>query len=354
MAERDFSVLEQYDCKLYSTSRGRGAFICETSRGRVLLREYNGNSERIGIRARLLEYLSSNGINVDYYLKNREGQYISTDASGNQYTLTAWFDAAECDVKSFQDVCTAVGTLAQLHNVLEGYKIESSKDSNITAGVDLPPDRRQEKTDGGKNTPEFQIARNLEEVYDKHNRELKMIGNYLKGRHKKNDFELLAASMCQPFLEEGLKAVEIIEQSGYNIEYEDAIANKKLCHGDFSYHNIFIKKQKGYVCGFEQCCVDIRLVDLYGFMRKLMEKYDWDIKMGYLMLREYDKINTLSAQDIRILGAMFAYPEKFWKILNFYFNNNKAWIPGRSMEKLRTVVNQNRMRREFVRTLYGS
>lgn len=64
--------------------------------------------------------------------------------------------------------------------------------------------------------------------------------------------------------------------------------------------------------------MDIRLVDLYGFMRKLMEKYDWDIKLGYLMLREYDRVNTLSSQDIKILGAMFAYPEKFWKILNYY------------------------------------
>ena len=76
--------------------------------------------------------------------------------------------------------------------------------------------------------------------------------------------------------------------------------------------------------------------------------------MGYLMLREYDKVNTLSAQDINILGAMFAYPEKFWKILNYYFNANKAWIPNRNMDKLKTVVNQNRMRREFVRTLCGS
>ena len=50
---------------------------------------------------------------------------------------------------------------------------------------------------------------------------------------------------------------------------------------------------------------------------------------------------------------MFSYPEKFWKILNYYFNANKAWIPNKNMEKLKLAVNQNRMRREFVRTLYG-
>ena len=72
------------------------------------------------------------------------------------------------------------------------------------------------------------------------------------------------------------------------------------------------------------------------------------------MLREYDKVNALSSGDIKILGAMFAYPEKFWKILNYYFNANKAWIPNKNMEKLKLAVKQNRMRREFVRTLYGS
>lgn len=61
--------------------------------------------------------------------------------------------------------------------------------------------------------------------------------------------------------------------------------------------------------------MDIRLVDLYGFMRKLMEKYDWDIKLGYLMLREYDRVNTLSSQDIKILGRCLPTPRNSGKYL---------------------------------------
>lgn len=328
MAERDFSVLEQYDCKMYSASRGRGAFICETSRGRMLLREYTGNPEKVKVRAALLEYLAENGIRVDYLLKNNEGQYVSTDVSGNQYILSVWFDAEECDIKKFSDVCISIASLAQLHKVLEGYQNDMQ--------------------------PQFQIARSLKEVYDKHNKELKMIGNYLRSKSKKTDFELLAASSCQGFLDEGVEAAEIISGSGYEERYAEALEKRALCHGDFNYHNIFIRQQTGYICGFEQCSVNLHLADLYSFMRKLMEKYDWDIKMGYLMLREYDRVNTLSAQDIRILGAMFSYPEKYWKILNYYFNASKAWIPSRNMEKLMLAVKQNRMRREFVKTLYGA
>ena len=181
-----------------------------------------------------------------------------------------------------------------------------------------------------------------------------MIRNYLSDKRRKSDFELLAASKCQEFLSEGLEAASVIRESGYDAAYQDAVSRRTLCHGDYNYHNVFVAEQQGCICGFEQCSVNLRLTDLYNFMRKLMEKYDWDVKMGYLMLREYDNIYPLSAEDVRLLGVMFSYPEKFWKILNYYFNANKAWIPNKNMEKLKLVVKQNRMRREFVRTLYGA
>ena len=328
MAERDFGVLEQYGCKLYSVSRGRGAFICETNRGPVILREYSGRPEKLAARAALLEYLTERGLKVDYYIRNLEGSYISTDASGVDYTLCFWFHARECDIKSFSDVCVAIQSMARLHKLLEGYQNESEA--------------------------EFQIARSLREEYDKHNRELKMIRNYLSDKRRKSDFELLAAAKCQEFLSEGLEAASVIRESGYDAAYQDAVSRRTLCHGDYNYHNVFVAEQQGCICGFEQCSVNLRLTDLYNFMRKLMEKYDWDVKMGYLMLREYDNIYHLSAEDVRLLGVMFSYPEKFWKILNYYFNANKAWIPNKNMEKLKLVVKQNRMRREFVRTLYGA
>ena len=326
MAERDFSVLDQYDYKVYQISRGRGAFICDTNKGVFLLREYNGKEEKLLGRARLLEYLAGKNLSVDYYVKNHDGEYISKTEECS-YTLSRWFNARECDTKAFADTSIGIKALAALHNALEGYEINEGE--------------------------EFQIARSLNKEYDKHNRELKMIRNYLSDKHRKNDFELMAASKCQEFLEEGYEAVNILEASGYVEAYNQAVDGKRLCHGDFNYHNIFIEGNSCSLCGFEQTCINTCLFDLYNYMRKLMEKYDWDIKLGYLLLREYDRIRVLSETDIRVLGAMFSYPEKFWKILNYYFNANKAWIPAKSQEKLKLAVSQNRMRKEFVRTLLG-
>ncbi len=44
----------------------------------------------------------------------------------------------------------------------------------------------------------------------------------------------------------------------------------------------------------------------------------------------------------------FAYPEKFWKIVNFYYNSGKAWIPGRNREKLENLLRQEEEKKAFL------
>lgn len=324
LADKDFHVAAQYGLNVIKSSRGRGAFILETNKGLVLLREYSGRAQRLEAQAAMLEYLRDKDISVDYFIKNNQGSYLTTDEDGVNYTLTRWFPGRECDTKNFEDICFAVKKLAKVHMTLEDFDCVSG---------------------------DFQIARNLAREYDKHNREIKMIRNYLSGKNGKNDFELLVTSSCRDFLEEGIKACEVLEKSGYQAEYDKAVSGCRLCHGDFNQHNVYLQGEKYGICGFEQACFNVRLWDLYKFMRKILEKYDWEIKLGYLMLKEYDKVNTLSQTDIQLLGAMFSYPEKYWKILNSYYNSNKVWISSKNMEKLKMAVRQNGLRQAFIKTL---
>lgn len=325
------NALQHFDMKGTYVGRMRGRLMYNTGSGVVLVGEYNGSRERFEARAAVRNRLAADGINVSCYIKDADGSYFYESEDSTLYTVCSFCDMDECNERKLEDVCTAMRALAALHRAL--------------AGLDLQ--------EIGLNGEEFQIARSLVKEYDKHNKELKMIKNYLVGRKTKTDFELLAVRECPVYLAEGLEALDRLKASDYEIRLNEAVQNSRLCHGDFNYHNIYTNGGEYLIAGFSQMRKDLYIIDLYNFMRKLMEKYDWDIKMGYLMLREYDSVNTLSSQDVKILGAMFSYPEKFWKILNYYFNANKAWIPNKNMEKLKLVVNQNRMRREFVRTLYG-
>jgi len=48
---------------------------------------------------------------------------------------------------------------------------------------------------------------------------------------------------------------------------------------------------------------------------------------------------------------MFSYPEKFWKIINYYFNSNKAWYSEKNEEKLKQLQNQEEIRKKFIENM---
>ena len=62
----------------------------------------------------------------------------------------------------------------------------------------------------------------------------------------------------------------------------------------------------------------------------------------------YEQVRPLSAVDYIDLNYRIAYPEKFWKIVNFYYNSGKAWIPDRNREKLEKLMEQEKEKQLFL------
>ena len=67
------------------------------------------------------------------------------------------------------------------------------------------------------------------------------------------------------------------------------------------------------------------------------------------LLLSYEKERHLEKEDYRMLYYRLAYPEKFWKIANFYYNSGKAWIPEKYQEKLLKVNRQEQEKKEFLK-----
>lgn len=66
---------------------------------------------------------------------------------------------------------------------------------------------------------------------------------------------------------------------------------------------------------------------------------------------EYKRNKGISETKMEYLVLKFKYPEKYWKMLNHYNNNNKAWIPDKDINKLKSVINQYEKRQDFVNSL---
>ena len=188
----------------------------------------------------------------------------------------------------------------------------------------------------------------LRKTYAKHTRELKKAYNYLKQKKGKQIFEQIAFKNIEAFYEEACRANEQLMSEAFDERLMMAAQNMELSHGSYTYHNVLLNGKNTYIVNFDRYKNECQINDLYQFIRKVMEKYNWDSRMFYRLVDEYDRICPLSDEEMGLLMVLLSYPEKFWKIINQYINANKSWIPEKNVEKLRKVIEQNGRKRELI------
>ena len=86
-------------------------------------------------------------------------------------------------------------------------------------------------------------------------------------------------------------------------------------------------------------------------MRKVLEKQDWDPDLGLRIAEAYDRIRPLDRPERENLKLRLAYPWKFWKLVNYYANNPKVWISGKTVEKLGRMEGQREAWLAFLKNL---
>lgn len=325
MNDRVIGLLGQYDIEVLRTRKGRGAVLCDSNRGTLIFKEYQGQKGKIGVQDRLLKKIAAGGFLVEEIIPAREGELSVQDADGVSYILKTYFEGKECNVQDLQECIRGVETLARLHGQMH-----------------------LEDEDALEQMPVFQPERE----YAKHNKELKKIRRFLRQKSQKNEFEIYLMQEYDYFYDQ---AQEIAEEWNDFRMPEDGQQLKKngvLCHGDYQYHNIIEMPGGQAVINFEKILIDDQVRDLYLFMRKLLEKSNWSREVGSQLLKAYCAVNPLPARSYVSLYYRLAYPEKFWKIVNFYYNSGKAWIPEKNMEKLQKIVGQEREKQKFLDAVF--
>lgn len=326
MNDRAVSILENYDFTVIKTRKARGAFVCETDRGMKILKEYQAPVSKLGLMDVLLRNVAEKAkVNVDTLVADKEGKFVSYDREGMGYVVKDYYEGRECLSKDSADLKLAMSSLALLHEELF-YPEETM--------------------------PEGLHRFDLEADVARQNRGLKKIRTFIRSRGRKTEFELALLDAYTIFLDKAVKVEERIQGEDFTGLYNDIENKKQFAHGDFQYHNILFGNEKAAIINFEKCQWDSRVRDVALFLRKTLEKADWDVVLGSLLLEEYESINPLSDSEKRQLFYRLAYPEKFRKIANFYYNSNKAFLSAQYMSKLQNVLRLETSKNKFLRKVF--
>ncbi len=394
MSEKLAEVYEKYHIEIVSSRRGRGATIVTTKNGLYILEPFRGSVIRLEQEKLLKDLLEQQGFHdLDCMIPNQDGELLTYDRYRQPFVLKRHFEGEECDMHNLTEVIRAVEKLAQFHlcgkmvakefpsawqkvkqqkeriqveeirqALAEGEEPEQvAKLYGMTpAGLTEFLRETEEKVTAQSNKQTKHLERTdkkgaEESVLDligRRNRELRKIHKFVGGVKRKNDFENLFLQVYPEYYKKGLQCEalhEKIMQDGESISHN----HYGVCHGNFNQHNVIMGEDYEAIVHFERFSVGNQLEDLYQFSRKVMEKNHFDYEMLEWILQTYGKNILLSQQDYRYLYILFSYPEKFWKIANGYYNSSKAFLSPKYVEKLNTLIDQEKEKREMLAQYYA-
>lgn len=326
MNDRAISILDNYDFTVLKVRKARGAFVCETDRGLKIMKEYQAPVSKLTLMDGLLHAAAEKAeVDVDTLMADKEGNFISYDRDGMGYVVKDYYDGRECLAGEPEDLKESVKALALLHEVLI-----------------LPKE----------SMPEGLHRYDLEEDIVRQNKGLKKIRSFIRGRSPKTGFELALLNAYNTFMEQALLVEERIRNEDFKELYAAIENERQFAHGDFQYHNILFGKERAAIINFEKCQWDSRVRDIALFLRKTLEKADWDVSLGSILMKEYEAVNPLTDSERRQLFYRLAYPEKFRKIANFYYNSNKAFLSEQYMFKLQNILRLEKSKQLFLRKIF--
>lgn len=321
MNEKYIEALEQYGLEINNVRKGRSGWICETGQGTKLLKEYRGTMKRLEFETQVLGQVREAGkVQVDAYIRTVQEELISLSSDGTRHVLKDWYLDRECNLKDSREIVEAVTQIADLHRIFRDIPIQ--EEWNLGSIIVHPMDQEM----------------------GRHNKELQRARNYIRDKRKKTDFELCVIGNYRLFYEQAMEAQNGLEK----LQKEEVGRHLFLCHGDLDHHHILMGNRNAAIIEYNKMHLGNQMTDLYHFMRKVMEKQDWNQSLGLDMLAAYHQVLPLSTWERRYLYYLFLYPEKYWKQINFYFNANKAWIPARNVEKLCNLEDQMESREQFL------
>ena len=244
MSEKMSEVYEAYDMEILGAVRGRGSMILKTDQGIRQISPFDGSEERLEQEREFKENLYETGFHhIDRCVPNREGELITCDRYGNPYVMREYFEGRECNPGSICDLNQAAANLAIFH--IRGRELYAKEGRTYAY---REPGNFRRKT-----------------------QEMKKIRSFISKRPTKNDFELLYIEAYDAFYRQAIDCQAMMDAC----DRTNIAGHIGYCHGAYNYHSVLFCGGYLATVNFDRFHVGYQLIDLYQFIRKVMEKNNY-------------------------------------------------------------------------------
>jgi spore coat protein I len=315
-------IAENYGFDVKNCIQYKDSFLAITSAGRKLIKRIQFSPERLLFVHGAKEHLAAGGFTgIDRYMTTLSGDPFFC-FSGSLFVVTDFIDGRESSFESDADIRKASSALAGLHRASAGY---------------IPPEGCKVQNELGKLPGYF--SKRLDDIR-------KMRKQAKKGQSR---FDQLFLRHADYFIDMGENALDRLSASNYKCLVERAAEERSFCHHDFTHHNVIIDSGKVIIINFDFCCYELRVYDIANLIRRKMRKSGWDISKAGSILNEYGSISPLSRDELEIMRIILGFPQKFWRVVNRYYNSRRSWSEKIFIGRLQEVIDETGPFEAFIR-----
>lgn len=294
-------LTNQYDLSIKKYQYIRSSYFLDTNKGKFTLRKVDLTKEQLGFSYEVDTHLSQCHFDIlnDIYITKKKTPYATV--GDEYYVMQAYKPCEETDFRDYTDLKETILALAKFHKAAVGVESKIRDPEKVKM----------------KNIYEYYMKRQLENYKLKKN---------IVALKQKSNFELMFLENCEEYRKLEEMALAGIDNDLACRLIQKVWETKSVAHKDFTYHTVNKTENKEYIISqIDICNYDIQVLDLAQIMSKIMQKNDWDKKILYSLIQEYDKERTLSKDEIRLFRFMMTYPEKYNSICLKYMGSKRRW-----------------------------
>jgi CotS family spore coat protein len=306
-------IMNHWGLTVLSYKKIKDVFKVKTESGFKNLKVSPLSPKRLLFVHQAILYLQNSGFQGMYpIIPASDGRTYVSDGR-YAYSLFDWIEGRQCEFGNLTELQDATRLLAEFHQKTSGF---------------IPPDHSNMRNRLGK------CLRHFEEHYQ----------DLL-------DFKEIAAAMPDDpfaktylnqvdfFLPIAARAIEKLRDSSYPELVKTARQNHTFCHGDPAARNFILTPDlRTYMIDFDSCRLDLPVMDLIKFARRVLKKYRWKFHIAKILVDAYHEVNSLTSSELEVMKAVFYFPQKFWRMSTRYFHHHDRHSPERALEKLTKYV----------------
>ncbi len=302
------AILLNWGLKPLQAEKIKDVFKVGTVQGVKNLKVSPLNPKRLIFVHQAIEHLINSGFTkMNPLIPTLKGTTYVSDGQ-YAYTLFDWIEGRQCNFANHPELAEATQVLAELHRHTFGF---------------IPPAYSNMRKQLGKCLNHFEERYlNLEEY-----RQMAL--------SMSDDFAGLYLKNCAYFITLAAQAINRLRESNYSQLVAKAESEHPFCYGDPAARNFILTPgNRVMMIDFDSCRLDLPVMDLVKFIRRVMKKYNWSYSIARFIMDSYQTANPISKEELAVMKAVFYFPQKFWRISTRYFHQHSGYSPERLLRKL--------------------